>query len=47
MEIALSMTELEFTVLIQAMRDIISFIFPMRKVSFIFDINIPKPEVFS
>ena len=45
-EIDLSTIEVEYIVLIQMMPKVIPFMELMRKVSIIFDINIPKPEVF-
>ena len=45
MEITLITTEEEYIVLIQAMRKVIPFMELMKEVSFVFDINLPKPEV--
>ena len=45
-EIALITTEAEYIVLSQVMRDVILFMVMVKEVSFIFDIHIPKPEVF-
>ena len=45
-EIYLSTTEAEYIALGQAMPDVITFMDLMKEVSFIFDIHLPKPEVF-
>ena len=45
-EIALSTIEAGYIALIQTMRNVITFMFIMKEVSFIFDIRVPKPEVF-
>ena len=47
MEITLSITEAGYIALIQAMCDIIPFMVLMKEISCIFDIHIPKTEVFS
>ena len=46
MEISLIKTLAEYIALSQAMRNVIIFIALMKEVSFIFDIHLPKPEVF-
>ena len=46
-EIALSTVEASYITLIQVMRKVITFMALMKEVYFIFDIHIPKPEVFS
>ena len=43
MEIALSMAEVEYIALRQVMRDVTPFMALIKKISCIFDINIPKP----
>ena len=45
-QFALSTTEAEYIALSQAIRKVINFMALMKEVSFIFDIQIPKPEVF-
>ena len=45
-EISLSTTEAECIALSQAMREVIPFMSLMKEVYFIFDIRLPKPEVF-
>ena len=45
-EITLSTTEAEYIALIQEMREVITFTMSMKEVSFIFDIHLPKLEVF-
>ena len=46
MEITLSITEAEYIALIQDMRSVITFMAMMKEILFIFDIHLPKPEVF-
>ena len=45
-EISLSTTESEYIALSQAMRNVKPFVALMKELSFIFDIHLPKPEVF-
>ena len=45
-EIDLSKIEAEYIVLVQAMREVIPFMTFMKELSFIFDIYLPRPEVF-
>ena len=45
-EITLNTTEAEYTALIQAMHEVINFMALMKKIYFIFDIHLPKPEFF-
>ena len=45
-EIALSTTEAEYIELSQAMREVRLFMALTKELYLIFDINIPKPEVF-
>ena len=45
-EIYLSTIEVEYIALIQWMCDVIHFMALMKELSSIFDINLPKPEVF-
>ena len=45
-EITWSRTESEYIELIQEICDVITFMALMKEVSFIFDIHLPKPEVF-
>ena len=45
-EITLSTTEAEHITLIQAMREVILLMAFMKKVSFVFNIHLPKTEVF-
>ena len=45
-EIDLSATEAEYTILIQGMCKIITFIKFMKEVSFIFDIHLPNLKIF-
>ena len=45
-EIALSTTEAEYIELSQDMRDVIPFMYLLKEISCIFDIHLPKPEVY-
>ena len=45
-ELSLNTLEKEYIVLIQGMRDIVTFILLMKEILFIFDINLPKIEIY-